>query len=91
MEPSPPININYNLLNTSNLIPVSVSISVYVSKASAVRIIGIVAIASAAEVAAVQLGNPDSPPRIFDNNIPDYDSTGTYNFTIINTTGGNII
>ena len=86
--PPPP---GINLLNTSTLIPVSVSISVSASKSSAFRIIGIVAIAAAAKVASVQLVNHNYPPCIFSNNLPDYDSTGKYIFTIATTTGGNIL
>ena len=86
-----PLNINYNLLHTSTLIHVSVSISVSAPKASAIRIIGIVNTAAAAEVTTVQLGNSKYPPPIFDTTIPDYDITGTYIVTINTTNGDHIL
>ena len=78
VTPPTPLNINYNLFHTSPLIPVSIFIYVSSSKASAIMIIGIFAISAATEVTDVQLGNKRPPPHIFDNNINDDDSTGTY-------------
>ena len=55
-------------------------------------IIGIFAISAATEVTYVQLGNKLPPPHIFDNNINDDDSTGTYIVTITTiNTGGQIL
>ena len=63
------------------------TVSVSASKSSAVIILGIVVVASAAALSVVQLGHPNYPLPIFNNNIPASDRSGTYIFPNHNTIG----
>ena len=73
----PLLDIDYNLLHISSPLPSAVTVSVSASKYSAVRILGIVFVASASAVSVGKLGHPNYPPPIFNNNLPDSDSSGT--------------
>ena len=82
-----PLNIDSNLLHTSSIFPVDVTVSVSSSKSSATSILGIAVVASGAALSVLQLGHPNYPLPIFNNNIPASDSYGTDILPTHNTNG----
>ena len=83
----PLLDIDYNLLHISSPLPSAVTVSVSASKYSAVRILGIVFVASASAVSVGKLGHPNYPPPIFNNNLTASDRSVTDIVPTHNTTG----